>query len=157
MRRGFTLLVAEDNDNDAMFFAHAVQAASAQAGIKIDMHRVRDGTEAIAYLSGKGEFADKPFPDLMVLDLKMPLMDGLDVLAWLAAHPQYRRLPKIMLSGSGLEEDVERAYMLGVTTYFEKPGALVEFRELISHMILYWSHTKRPALRRSAAGRVGSP
>jgi CheY-like chemotaxis protein len=152
MKRGFTMLLAEDNFNDATLFEHAVKAGAAQAGVKVELHRVRDGAEAIAYLAGEGEFAAQPFPDLVVLDLKMPMVDGLDVLAWLESHPEYRRLPKIILSGSGLETDVEKAYKLGANTYFEKPGTLDEYRELVSHMILYWSHTKRPALRRSGAG-----
>ncbi len=148
MKRGFTLLLAEDNFNDATLFEHAAQTGAAVAGVKVDLYRVRDGAEAIAYLSGEGEFADKAFPDLVVLDLKMPMVDGLEVLAWLGSHAEYRRLPKIILSGSGLEKDVEEAYKLGANTYFEKPGTLDEYRELVSHMILYWSHTKRPALSR---------
>jgi two-component system response regulator len=69
-------------------------------------------------------------------------------LAWLASHPEYKRLPKIILSGSGLDRDVEDAYKLGASTYFEKPGDLNEYRELVYHMILYWSHTIRPVIQR---------
>lgn len=141
------MLCAEDNENDAVLFKHAVETASARAGIKIRLHRVRDGEEAIQYLKSHKAFHNRkafPFPDLIVLDLKMPLLNGLEVLKWLKNHREYRRIPKILFSGSGLEEDVEKAYELGVNTYFEKPNNLEDYRELVYHLISYWSYTKRP-------------
>src|SRR6266566_7119274 len=101
MKRGFTLLLAEDNQNDIVLFRHAMEKSAGDAGLKIDLKVVHDGAEAIEYLSGEGPFADRrayPFPDIMVLDLKMPRLGGLDVLAWLKGHEEYRRIPKIMLS-----------------------------------------------------------
>ena len=86
----------------------------------------------------------------MVLDLKMPRLDGLEVLRWLKEHPEYRRVPKILLSGSAEDRDIEEAYNLGVNTYFQKPVSLGEFRELIHHLILYWAHTQRPVIRHAA-------
>ena len=96
------------------------------------------------------EAARELTPDLIVLDLKMPQLSGLDVLRWLMDHPQYRRIPKILLSGSSEDRDIEEAYQLGVNTYFQKPGSLDEYRELIHHMISYWAHTKRPVIRHAA-------
>lgn len=155
MRQGFVILIAEDNENDAVLFRHAAESGASRAGIDVKIHRVRDGEEAIAYLSGEKIFASRklhPFPDLIVLDLKMPLVNGLEVLKWLKAHSEFRRIPKILFSGSGLEKDVDRGYELGVNTYFEKPGSLDEYRDLVFHLIAYWGYTKRPMIRQ-AVGR----
>ena len=81
----------------------------------------------------------------------MPRLTGLNVLAWLKGHEEYRRLPKIMLSGSAEERDIEEAYRLGVNTYFQKPSSLDEFRELIHYMIGYWAHTQTPMIRHAVA------
>jgi CheY-like chemotaxis protein len=153
MKRGFTMLLAEDDENDVMLFRHAVEESAAKSGVKIDVRVVSDGAAAIAYLSGDGDFGIRhahPFPDLIVLDLKMPRQTGLDVLRWLKDHPKYRRVAKILLSGSSEDRDIEEAYELGVNTYFQKPGSLDEYRELIHHMISYWAHTKRPVIRHVA-------
>ena len=154
MKRGFTILLAEDDETDAMFFRHAVGESARRCRINIDIHVVRDGEEAVAYLSGEGDFGDRqnyPFPHLIVLDLKMPRVTGLDVLRWLFEHPEYRRIPKILLSGSNEERDIESAYQLGANTYFQKPISLEEFRELVHLMVSYWAHTQRPVIRHSLA------
>jgi CheY-like chemotaxis protein len=136
-----------------MLFRHAVAESVEQGRLKIDVQVAGDGAEAIEYLSGEGSFADRkahPFPDLIVLDLKMPRMTGLDVLSWLKDHPEYRRIPRILLSGSCEERDIDDAYDLGVNSYFQNPGGLDEFRELIHHMISYWAYTQRPVNRHRA-------
>ena len=130
MKRGFTILLAEDDDNDVTLFRHAVQESAEKAQIDIGVRVVGDGSEAIEYLSGEGKFANRivhPFPDLIVLDLKMPRLTGLDVLRWLMEHREYRRVPKILLSGSGEDRDIEAAYHLGVNTYFQSPSAWTSF------------------------------
>src|SRR4051812_28579070 len=157
MKRGFTLLLAEDNENEVLLFRLAVEQSGRKTGIKIRVHIVRDGEEAIAYLSGEGAFANRvthPFPDLIVMDLKMPLMTGLDVLRWLSEHPEYRRIPKILLSGSGEDRDVEEAYDLGVNTYFQKPNQMADYCELVHQIINYWAHTNRPVIRHVRAARL---
>ena len=146
MKLGFTMLLAEDSENDVLLFKHAVEKSAAAKGLKIRLEVTEDGGEAIEYLSGAGAFADRqkyPLPDLIVLDLKMPRFTGLDVLTWLKEHEDYRRIPKILLSASSQECDIDEAHRLGVSTYFQKPSGLDEFRELIDHMICYWAHTKR--------------
>jgi len=148
------MLLAEDDENDLMLFRHAVQESTEKSGIKVDIRVVYDGADAIAYLSGEGDFAARnthPFPDLIVLDLKMPRLTGLDVLRWLRDHPEYRRVPKILLSGSSEDRDIEEAYHLCVNTYFQKPTVLSEFRELIHLMISYWAYTNRPVIRHATA------
>jgi CheY-like chemotaxis protein len=154
MKRGFTILLAEDSENDVILFKHAVEKSSEKTRLKIHLAITRDGAEAVEYLSGQGKFENRleyPFPDLVILDLKMPRVCGLDVLSWLKDREEYRRIPKILLSASAQESDIETAYRLGVNTYFQKPGGLDETRDLIHHIICYWSYTERPAFRQAGA------
>jgi CheY-like chemotaxis protein len=154
MKKGFTLLLVEDDLNDIRFFRHALGDASDRAGIKVRLEVTYDGEEAIQYLSGAGDFSDRsrfPFPDLVVLDLKMPRLNGLDVLAWLKGHEEYRRLPKILLSSSSMEQDVDEAYRLGVNTFFQKPPTLSGLRELLYHLVSYWGLTQRPIIRHATS------
>jgi CheY-like chemotaxis protein len=154
MKRDFAILLAEDDENDAVLFSRTVAESARQSGIRIEVRAVGDGDEAIAYLGGEGKYGDRgayPFPGLIVLDLKMPRLSGLDVLKWLMEHPEYRRVPKILMSGSSEERDIDAAYRLGVNTYFQKPGSLEEYRELIHIMVSYWAHTQRPVIYHPSA------
>jgi two-component system response regulator len=140
----FVVLIAEDDPNDL----ELLRLATYREGVRaVRFKHVIDGQEAIDYLEGRGEYTDRhqnPFPDLVVLDLKMPRIDGLEVLDWLRGHPICQRLPVVMLSGSGLEKDVESAYRLGVKTYFAKPGSLDGYKTLARIMIDYWRQSQRP-------------
>ena len=154
MKRGFTLLLAEDDENDIVFFSEALEEASQKASVPIRLEVTRDGEQALCYLKGEGEFSDRkkyPFPQIIVTDLKMPLLNGLDVLAWLKEHDEYKRVPKILLSGSSEECDVDEAYRLGVNTFFQKPASLNDFRELVYYIVCYWAHTERPVIRHPVA------
>ena len=154
MKRGFTLLLAEDDENDVTFFKSALEESSQKSGVPIRLVVARDGEEALAYLKGEGEFGDRtkhPFPHIVVTDLKMPRLNGLAVLAWLNEHEEYKRIPKIMLSGSSEECDVDEACRLGANTFFQKPGSLKEFHELVYHLVCYWAHTQRPVIRQTVA------
>jgi len=154
MKRGFTMLLAEDSKDEVALFSHALDRSSRQTHLNIKLEVAPDGVHAIEYLNGEGRFANRqlhPFPDIIVLDLKMPRMSGLDILRWLKGHPEYARIPKILLSGSSEERDIDEAYRLGVNTYFQKPASLDELRELVHHMICYWAHTQRPLIRHAAA------
>src|SRR5688572_7424269 len=106
------ILAAEDQESDRIILDLAFERAKLTHPLVI----VRDGQEAVDYLSGKGRYADRtahPLPVLLVLDLKMPRMNGLDVLAWLAGQPQLKHLPAVMLSSSGDDADVNKARQLG--------------------------------------------
>jgi CheY-like chemotaxis protein len=138
----FTLLVAEDSDTDLMLLTHAV----AQLGEGVDLQVTRDGDEVIRYLLGTGEFADRerhPFPDLVMLDLKMPRLSGSGVLRWLQGQPDCAHIPRIIMSGSSVMKDVEECYELGANTYFMKPTGLSELRELIGYIVGYWLRSQR--------------
>ncbi len=113
------ILHVEDDLNDAFL----VRRALGERKNKWTVMTVTDGDQAVDYLSGLGEFADRkryPFPDLILLDLKLPSMHGFDLLAWMRAHPQLQRLPIIVLSGSGDDTDRSCAHELGASSYFVK-------------------------------------
>jgi CheY-like chemotaxis protein len=138
-------LVAEDDSIDLELLMHSVDHSDLVVNVQV----VCDGEEAIEYLLGKGKFAERqvfPFPHVVVVDLKMPRMDGLDVLRWIRRHPKFAGLPVIILSGSGLEKDVDAAYRLGANSYFTKPYELEKLQELVRLLIEYWSRSEGPAV-----------
>lgn len=114
------LLVAEDDENDALLLERALRRAEAA----FRMVRVTNGEELIDYINGRGAYEDRlrhPAPDLVLLDLKMPKMDGLDVLRWRRKNPSTHCLPVIVFSSSTLERDIQEAYQLGANSYVVKP------------------------------------
>ncbi len=128
-----TVLLVEDLDDDVFFFKRALR----RAGIEANLHVGLDGVQAVEYLSNTGRYADPalyPRPDIMFLDLKMPNMNGFEVLEWLAQHPVNPPFKVIILTGSEEPGDMARACSLGACAYIIKPPAperLVElFREL---------------------------
>src|SRR5437762_3999648 len=107
------ILLAEDDKNDIFLMRRAFDTA----GFQNPLFVVHNGQEAIHYLDGVGEYASRdkyPLPGLLLLDLKMPLMDGFDVLAWLRVHSQFDSLPLVVLSSSRHEFDVEKSRQMGV-------------------------------------------
>ena len=132
-----TILIAEDDDNDVFFIERAFQ----QLQIPNPRRRVRDGEEAIAYLRGDGEFADRqqhPLPCFLILDLKMPRKNGFEVIAWARQQPGIKRLPIAVLTSSREEPDINHAYDLGANTYLVKPVKFEELVETIKALSLFW-------------------
>ncbi len=132
-----TILHVEDDENDVELFGHACR----RAGVTCQVHVVADGQEAIDYLSGGGKYADRqqhPFPHLVLLDLKVPRINGFQVLAWLRKHERSRRLPVVVFSSSDHEADVRRAYELGANSYLAKPTDFRELVELAAAVHRYW-------------------
>ena len=141
----FLVLIADDDANDRMLIEMAIKRDK----VPTETREVHDGEQVIEYLRGEGNYSDRivyPFPDLLLLDLKMPRMDGLAVLEWVRNHPEYAFLPTIMLSGSGLEIDVQEAHKRGGKAYFTKPADFRELEELVRVVAEHWSKAQRPGM-----------
>lgn len=131
------ILVAEDDSTDAYFF----QRAFNRADIPVTLHFVRDGKEVLDYLQGEGQFADRaahPLPQLLLLDLKMPRLDGFEVLEWVQKQPDFSGLQLVIFSSSDEPKDINRAYGLGANWYLVKPHSMEELNALVGRFKKFW-------------------
>ena len=131
------VLIAEDDPSDVFLLQRAFNAS----GVPATLHFVRDGQEAIDYLGGEADYSDRaayPLPDLMLLDLKMPRLNGFDVLEWLRKQPGLRRLLVTILTSSDQATDIDRAYDLGANSYLLKPHGSHELTDLVNRLQRYW-------------------
>ena len=131
------ILLVEDWEPDVALVKRAFESAQ----IGNPLYVVRDGEEAISYLAGLGKFADRskyPFPDLLLLDLKLPKMDGFEVLKWIRAQPGGKRLLVIVLTSSQDVYHVNKAYQLGANSFLVKPGELENYAALARTMARFW-------------------
>ena len=137
------ILVADDSAEDAFILKRAFE----RAGMTAPIHFVKDGQELIDYLTGTAGFADRqshPMPRVVLLDLKMPRLDGFDVLRWLQHQPKFRRLIVTVLSSSDESTDVNTAYDLGANSYVVKPGSLSGYANIVEKLRDYWLEVNRP-------------
>ncbi len=128
-----TILLVEDNPMDVDLALRAFRKRRLTNPIEV----ARDGEEALAWMA-RWE-AGEPQPTVILLDLKLPRVDGLEVLRQLKAHPKFRRIPVVVLTTSAENEDVSRAYELGVNSYIVKPVNFDKFMEVASQIELYWT------------------
>jgi two-component system, response regulator len=140
------ILLVEDNASDAELTLHALQKSKLVNRIQL----VRDGEEALDFLFCRGQFSDRRFdsaPSLVLLDLKLPKVDGLQVLQQAKSDPRTRTIPIIILTSSKEEQDLVRSYHLGVNSYIQKPVNFSDFQEVVRHLGMYWllTNTKPPA------------
>jgi len=145
LTKKLNILLAEDDAKDLALLKMAI----AEDNMRANFFFVDDGQEAIDYLRGEGPFTDRrvhPFPELVLLDLKMPRMNGFEVLQWLRDHPECSRLPVVFLSGAGQQHDVEKAYELGANSYFAKPNSNAALVALLRALVSYWFLAERPAV-----------
>ena len=130
------ILLVEDNHNDELLALHAFK----KHNLANKVHVVRDGAEALEYIFCTGAYAERPFenPRLILLDKKLPLVDGMDVLRQIRADPRTRKVPVVMLTSSSEERDVIESYELGVNSYIVKPVNFEQFSETARHLGYYW-------------------
>jgi CheY-like chemotaxis protein len=131
------ILVAEDEESDRLI----LQLAFKRAQLPNPLVLVSDGQEAVEYLSEKGRSPDHnvdPLPALLVLDLKMPRMDGFGLLAWVARQPEFKHIPAVVLSSSSDEVDMSKARELGARAYFVKPHRVAELIKIAQQMQARW-------------------
>ena len=136
------ILLVEDDENDVLL----IQRAFRRAGLGTALKVVRDGEQAIDYLSGHGAYGNRerfPLPFLLLLDLKMPGVDGFEVLQWVRAEPELKRLLVVVLTSSNLQADVDRAYELGANSYLVKPVEFDEMVNMVQRFEVYWSEINR--------------
>lgn len=135
------ILVVDDSDADVSILRRAMT----KAGIESQVLSLRDGQEAVDYLSREEGFNERthPMPELMLLDLKMPKMDGFDVLLWLQKQPRLKRLPVMVLSSSQQERDVDRAYDLGANCFVVKPSSLDGYGDIADGLREFWMDLNR--------------
>jgi two-component system, response regulator len=132
-----TLLLVEDNPDDETLTVRALRRHNLANEIVV----ARDGQEALDYLFGEGEYSGRnteDLPQVMLLDLKLPKLDGLQVLEQMRANPLTRRVPVVVLTSSNEEQDMLRSYDLGANSYIRKPVDFEQFLEAARQLGLYW-------------------
>ena len=132
------ILLVEDSDEDAELTIRALK----QKQLANHLVRVRDGTQALDFILATGGYADragKPRPRVVLLDLKLPKMDGMEVLRRLKEDPSTRAIPVVMLTSSKEDRDLEKAYGLGVNSYIVKPVEFDKFTAAVEQLGLYWA------------------
>jgi two-component system response regulator len=138
-----TVLLVEDNPSDIAL----TQRAFGKSRISNELVVVEDGQEALNYLFGLGPYAGENRPELpalMLLDLKLPFVDGFEVLRQVRAHDRTSRLPVVILTTSKEEQDIAQSYDLGVNSYIRKPVDFKQFLESVEHLGLYWLVMNEP-------------
>jgi CheY-like chemotaxis protein len=135
-----TILVLEDDENDALLLQRALR----QANLANPIHVVRNGEEAIALLSAGEAQGQQSRPGLIITDLKMPLVDGLEFLKWLRHHEPLRTVPLLVLTSSTAESDFVCAYGFGANSYMVKPRTLEELEKLGKVIREYWERCELP-------------
>jgi two-component system, response regulator len=130
------ILLVEDNPNDLELTLHALKQHRLANNIQV----ARDGVEALDFIFRRGEFVDRPEgnPKLILLDLKLPKIDGLEVLQQIRSNPQSRKIPVVMLTTSHEESDIATSYERGINSYIVKPVDFEQFVQAMQHLGFYW-------------------
>ncbi len=144
MHRQCTILIVDDDEND-IFFA---KRAFTEINVHCTFQMLKNGQEVVDYLAGLGDFANRdkyPLPMMILMDLKMPVMDGFQVLAWLRGRPGIKVIPTIVFSSSDLPNDITRAYELGANSFMTKSVTYDGLLTKLQTLSQYWlEHCKHP-------------
>lgn len=138
-----TILLVEDNPKDELLTLRTLKKCHLANEIAV----VHDGAEALDYLFAKGEYAGRDMnylPTVVLLDLKLPKIDGLEVLRQIRADERTRRLPVVILTSSDEEKDIISGYELGANSYVRKPVAFSDFSKAVAELGRYWLITNEP-------------
>ena len=128
------ILLVEDNPRDAELTTRALQKSHLLNPVVV----ARDGVEALDYLFARGAFTGRSLPQLILLDLKLPKIDGLEVLQALRLDERTQHLPVVILTSSVEEQDLMSGYRLGANSYVRKPVDFAQFADAVRHLGLYW-------------------
>lgn len=138
------ILLVEDNPSDEELTLHALS----QKGIAEKVKVVRDGAEALDFLFGRGNYRELQGTDpprLILLDLKLPKVNGLEVLEKIKANPQTRNIPVVVLSSSDQEKDILKSYTLGANSFITKPVDFNQFSKIVQQVGSYWLKVNQQA------------
>jgi len=131
----------------------AIRATLRDAGVALPLKFVTDGSSAIAYLNGSGEYRDRekfPLPSVLLLDLKMPRLDGFQVMEWLKTQKRFNDLLIVVVSGNGDLSNIPKAYSLGARSFLMKPIRVADIQNLMRSHSTHWGTD-------STAGTTGKP
>ncbi len=140
---GVEILLVEDNKDDEALTLHALK----KYNVTNKIHVVRDGAEALEFIFCTDRYADRRIsdrPKVILLDIKLPLVDGLEVLKRIKEDPRTRTIPVVMLTSSREERDLFESYRLGVNSYITKPVDFDQFTEAARSLGMYWLLLNRP-------------
>jgi CheY-like chemotaxis protein len=153
MNQNVDILLVEDNKDDVELTLHALRKEKLANNIQV----VSDGEEALDFIFCRGTFHDRPnqCPKLVLLDLKLPKVDGLEVLRQLKADPQTKAVPVVILTSSKEERDLVSGYNLGANSYIQKPVDFDQFRDTVKRVGLYWLVVNQPPVTQPAAQAAG--
>ncbi len=138
-----TILLVEDEENDILFMRMALQKVGIAGGLRV----AEDGEQALDYLAGRGAYADRtqhPLPALVLLDLKLPRVMGMDVLKWIRARPEFDMMVVIMLTASQQRFDIGQASALHANSYLVKPSNPLDLAEIADLLKRYWLRLHQP-------------
>ncbi|HJW24317.1 MAG TPA: response regulator [Rhodocyclaceae bacterium] len=133
-RRAAEVLLVEDNMGDILLTREGFK----RSNFPVNLHHVENGEDCLAFLRKEGAFIDVPTPDLILLDLNMPVMDGREVMKTLVADQRFRHYPVVVLTTSANEQDIQEMYELRCSTYIVKPLDFEEFQRIIQVIAQYW-------------------
>jgi CheY-like chemotaxis protein len=142
--RRLVILVVEDEDPHYELIKRSIDTIEKKTGGRYEVYRAADGDEALKFLFRKGEFADAPRPNLILLDLRLPKVSGMDILDRIKKDDRLRKIPVVVLTVSTNEEEMVRAYDSGAAGFLNKPASPDDFERLLTTVWEYWRIAKLP-------------
>jgi two-component system, chemotaxis family, response regulator Rcp1 len=137
LTRTIDLLLVEDNPGDVRLTEEALR----EAPFPVKLSVAKDGVEAVDFLHRRGKFSNAPRPDLILLDLNLPLMNGPEVLSDIKTDPDLKRIPVLVMTSSREPGDIHKAYSLNANSFITKPVHLDEFMSMVQSIENFWLYT----------------